>query len=175
MDFFHVVCVGSNEFLFKALHRERLLTHIGFATTGFYSALSTPGIWKVFSPELSPDVPPWVLLIPTWFFCLIASEKITMSELSVVCCDQGFSTVFQDPHIYLSIYLKRTRIDSSSLSKTCPVGWGNRIRRLYPFRKVSSHNECRGYSRKPSDGEAPVLEFWRMWFIGSLPLLLGPF
>ena len=37
-----------------------------------------------------------------------------------------------------------------------------------------SPNECPGYCTKPSDGEAPVLELWRMWSNPLLPLLSGP-
>ena len=35
-----------------------------------------------------------------------------------------------------------------------------------------SHNKYTGYDTKQSDGEAPVLELWRMWSTLSLPLLL---
>ena len=35
-------------------------------------------------------------------------------------------------------------------------------------------NEYTGYDTKLSNGEAPVLEVWRMWRISSLPLLQGP-
>ena len=31
-----------------------------------------------------------------------------------------------------------------------------------------------GYNANPSDGEAPVLELWRMWGTYSLPLLPDP-
>ena len=34
-------------------------------------------------------------------------------------------------------------------------------------------SKCPGYDIKPSDCEAPALEFWRMWSIPSLPLLPG--
>ena len=35
-------------------------------------------------------------------------------------------------------------------------------------------NDCLGYSTKPSDGEALVLEHSRMWGTPSWPLLPGP-
>ena len=39
---------------------------------------------------------------------------------------------------------------------------------------ISIPNKCPEYDTKQSDGEAPVLELWRMWSTPSLLLLLGP-
>ena len=35
-------------------------------------------------------------------------------------------------------------------------------------------NECPGYATKQSDGDAPVMELWRMRSTPSLPSLSGP-
>ena len=50
-----------------------------------------------------------------------------------------------------------------------------------PFRKCMNPTilplatKCPGYDIKPSDGEAPALEIWRMLSTSSLTLLPGPF
>ena len=63
----------------------------------------------------------------------------------------------------------------SATQKHSLVGYGCRIRRLHLCREVSTHsNECSEYDTKQSDGQAPVLELWRMWSTPSLPLFSGP-
>ena len=52
---------------------------------------------------------------------------------------------------------------------------GCRIHRLHFCIGVRPpSNESPGYDTKQSDGEAPVLEFWKMWSIPSLLLLPDP-
>ena len=40
--------------------------------------------------------------------------------------------------------------------------------------KIHLPNECPGYGTKPYNGEASVLELWRMWSTPTLPLLPDP-
>ena len=71
---------------------------------------------------------------------------------------------------------KQTKPNQSIYLKTCPVGWGCRIHRLYLCKGVRPpRNEYPGYDTKQSDGEVPaVLELWGMLSTPSLPLLPGP-
>ena len=39
---------------------------------------------------------------------------------------------------------------------------------------VEYSNQCPGYNTKPSDGKAPVFEFWGVWSTPSLPLIPRP-
>ena len=56
------------------------------------------------------------------------------------------------------------------------ISWGCRIHRLHLWRGVRPPpNECTGYDKKQSGGEAPVmLEIWRMLSTPSMPSLPGP-
>ncbi len=63
-----------------------------------------------------------------------------------------------------------------TLTNTCPVGWGCRIKRLLLCRRLRPPNNDRsGYDTKQSDGKVPVmLELWGRLSTPSLPLLPGP-
>ena len=55
----------------------------------------------------------------------------------------------------------------------CPIGWGNRIHRLHPCRRIRSPpNECPRYDTKQSDGEASAIpDFGGIQITPSLPSL----
>ena len=64
-----------------------------------------------------------------------------------------------------------------SISLSGPVSWGSRIHRLKLYRGVrpSYHKECPVNDTKQSDGPIQLmLEYWRMEWTSSLPLLSGP-
>ena len=92
-----------------------------------------------------------------------------------------------DEAVWFSHSTKEKAMHSTILPPAiaCPVGWGCRIHQLHLCREVvsvfhsvsltDSFNKCPGCNIKPSDDEAPVLEFWGIWSTLSLLLLPGPF
>ena len=82
---------------------------------------------------------------------------------------QYYSFVSKHLNSYKHYYLT---LNLSNISMYSPVSWGCWIRRLHLCKSVRSLlNDGSGYETKWLDGEAPVLEIWKMWSTSSLPLL----